>query len=393
MSKDVIEPGGIPLFTGNLEQLTKDAAALTKQAGDFRDGASNVHTEFQGLSACYHAPEADQLFATTLPVKTRADSFAGDLEKAAAALTAYEGEVRPIVDRLAGLRTEAFAFTDSIAGDDHWRRDQKKVDHNERLMNDVAAAVAAFTAAERTCHDKITALVGGSKLTTDDGSHKDGMYGYSEDALKHAEETPWGGHAEREYTGLAWVWHQVKSFVWDGFIVDGIWGTVKGLGTLVGTDGWDKAGQAWTGLAKLATGLAITSTPLAGLYWAAPDKSLPSWLRDSRTAVKETGKALVAWDEWGKNPARAAGSVTFNVLTTVFTGGSGTAAKTGAVAKVLSVTGKVAKVVDPMTYVAKAGKLGIVKVGDLLSGLKNIYTGTYKDALPGLGHLNDIKLG
>ncbi|MFJ8313169.1 hypothetical protein ACIQ9Q_22970, partial [Streptomyces sp. NPDC094438] len=32
-------------------------------------------------------------------------------------------------------------------------------------------------------------------------------------------------------------------------------------------------------------------------------------------------------------------------------------------------------------------------VGDLLSGLKNIYTGTYKDALPGLGHLNDIKLG
>ncbi|MFD9824726.1 hypothetical protein [Streptomyces violascens] len=386
--KDVIEPGGIPMFTGNLEQLTKDAAALTKQAGEFRDGGSNVHKEFQGLSACYQAPEADQLFATTLPVKTKADDFADGLEKAATALTEYEGTVRPLVAKLQSLRTEAFAFTDSIAGDDHWRRDQSKIDHNERLMKDVGATVAAFTDAERACHDKITALVGGSKLTVDDGSHKPGMYGYSADALQHAEETPWGGHAEREYTGLAWAWHQVKSFVWDGFIVDGIWGTIKGLGTLVGTDGWDKAGQAWTGLAKLATGLAISSTPFAAAFWMTPDKDMPSWLRDSRTAMKETGKALVAWDEWGKNPARAAGGVTFNVLTTVFTGGGGSAAKGGAVAKVLSVTGKVAKVVDPMTYVAKAGKFGVIKVGDLFGSLKNVTSGAYTDVLAGGGRFN-----
>ncbi|MGW2819368.1 hypothetical protein [Streptomyces sp. NPDC001415] len=386
--KDVIEPAGIPMFTGNLEQLTKDAAALTKQAGEFRDGGSNVHQEFQGLSACYRAPEADQLFATTLPVKTKADNFADDLEKAAAALTEYETTVRPLVDKLKSLRTEAFAFTDSIAGDEHWRRDQKKIDHNERLMSDVGATVSAFTDAERACHDKITALVGGSKLTVDDGSHKPGMYGYSADALQHAEETPWGGHAEREYTGLAWAWHQVKSFVWDGFIVDGIWGTIKGLGTLVGTDGWDKAGQAWTGLAKLATGLAISSTPFAAAFWATPDKDMPSWLRDSRTAMKETGKALVAWDEWGKNPARAAGGVTFNVLTTVFTGGAGSAAKGGAVAKVLSVTGKVAKIVDPMTYVAKAGKFGIIKVGDLFGSLKNVTSGAYTNVLADGGRFN-----
>ncbi|GAA4068422.1 hypothetical protein [Streptomyces hundungensis] len=388
MSKDVIEPAGIPVFTGDLEQLGRDAAALTRQAGEFRDGGSSVHKEFQGLSACYRAPEADQLFATTLPVKTKADDFADGLEKAATALTTYEAQVKPIVDKLKSLRTEAFAFTDSIAGDDHWRRDQKKIDHNERLMNDVAATVAAFTDAERTCHDAITALVHGSKLSVDDGSHQPGMYGYSADALTHAEGTPWGGHAEREYTGLRWLWEQTKSFVWDGFIVDGIWGTIKGLGTLVGTDGWDKAGQAWTGLAKLATGIVITGTPLGGLFWTVPDKDLPSWLRDSRTAMKETGKALVAWDEWGKNPARAAGGVTFNVLTTVFTGGAGSAAKGGAVAKVLSVTGKVAKVVDPMTYVAKAGKFGVIKVGDLFGNLKNITTGRYADILAGGGKFN-----
>ncbi|MER5545723.1 hypothetical protein ABT072_25480 [Streptomyces sp. NPDC002589] len=76
-----------------------------------------------------------------------------------------------------------------------------------------------------------------------------------------------------------------------------------------------------------------------------PDKDMPSWLRESRNTMKQTGKALLAWDEWGKNPARAAGGVTFNVLTTVFTGGEGAAVagagKAGAVAKAISVAGKV----------------------------------------------------
>ncbi|SCZ07868.1 hypothetical protein SAMN02745898_108271, partial [Streptomyces sp. 136MFCol5.1] len=97
---------------------------------------------------------------------------------------------------------------------------------------------------------------------------------------------------------------------------------------------------------------------------------------DSRTAMKETGKALVAWDEWGKNPGRAAGAVTFNVLTTVFTGGAGAgvsgAGKAGAVAKVLSVAGKAGKVIDPMTYIAKGAGAGLSKIGDITKGLKGI---------------------
>ncbi|MGW9024256.1 hypothetical protein ACWGQ5_08495, partial [Streptomyces sp. NPDC055722] len=99
-------------------------------------------------------------------------------------------------------------------------------------------------------------------------------------------------------------------------------------------------------------------------------------LRDSRTAMKETGKALVAWDEWGKNPARAAGAVTFNVLTTVFTGGAGGAAsgagKAGAVAKALSLAGKAGRVIDPMTYVAKGAGAGLSKIGDISKALKGV---------------------
>ncbi|MET8517385.1 hypothetical protein, partial [Streptomyces sp. NPDC005077] len=139
----------------------------------------------------------------------------------------------------------------------------------------------------------------------------------------------------------------------------------------------DAMGQAWKGLAQLATGLAITSIPGASaLFWTLPDDKLPSWLRDSRTAMKETGKALVAWDEWGKNPGRAAGAVTFNVLTTVFTGGAGAgvsgAGKAGAVAKVLSAAGKAGKVIDPMTYIAKGAGAGLSKIGDIAKGLKGI---------------------
>ncbi|MFI9610872.1 ADP-ribosyltransferase, partial [Streptomyces sp. NPDC052023] len=149
-----------------------------------------------------------------------------------------------------------------------------------------------------------------------------------------------------------------------------------GLGTLVGFGGWDAMGQAWKGLAQLATGLALTSIPGVGtLFWALPDDKLPSWIRDSRTAMKETGKALVAWDQWGKNPARAAGAVTFNVLTTVFTGGAGAgvagAGKAGAVARVLGTT---AKVIDPMTYIAKGAGAGLSKIGDIATSLKGVGT-------------------
>lgn len=374
--EELIIPSGIPQFTGNVDTLVSDARTMASDAKLFRDSGASVHSTFQGLQACYKAPEAEKLFATTAPVATKADAFASDLEKVSGALSTYATEIRPLAKKLSDLKDEAIAFVASVEGDDHWRRDKKKTDHNNSLWRSVNSTVAAFHDAERACYNKIAALCCITPLTVDDGSHKPGMYGYKASDLDHAESTPWGSMAEREYTGIAWLGHQIKSFVWDGFIVDGVWGTITGLGTLVGTDGWDKAGQAWTGLAKLATGIAISASPLAAAYWMAPDDKLPGWLRDSRTAMKETGKALVAYDQWGKNPARAAGGVTFNVLTTVFTGGSGAAAKGGAVAKTVSALGKAGRIVDPMTYVGKAGKFTFVKVGDLMSGLKNLRVGS-----------------
>lgn len=384
----LIDSAGIPQFTGNLEQLELDTTTLTAEAILFRINGALVHSNFQGLSAFYQAPEAADLFSTTAPVATKTDAFADDLEKVSQALTTYGDEVRPLAARLKSLQSEASRFyCNDVAGDEDWREDKDKVQHNNDLWHDVNTTMDAFWAAERACHNKITALVGGIQLTASDGENSCGTYGYKAEDLNKAESTPWGALVDREYTGWAAVGHNIKSFVWDGIIIDSVWGTIKGLGTLIGTDGWDAAGQAWTGLAKLATGLAISLTPAAGAYWMAPKDQLPSWLRDSRTAVTETGKALIAYDQWDKNPARAAGAVTFNVITTVATGGAGAAAKSGAAAKAISVAGKAGHLIDPITYLGKAGKLGAVKVGDLFSSLKNLNTGAYNDVLSGQGKL------
>lgn len=192
---------------------------------------------------------------------------------------------------------------------------------------------------------------------------------------------------EKERHGLDWLGHQVWEFG-TGFVVDGVWGTIRGLGTLVGVDGWDAAGEAWKGLGKLATGVLITAVPVVGVaYWTMPEDKLPSYLRDSRNTVKEAGKALVAWDQWGENPARASGAVTFNVLTTVFTGGAGAAAKGGAVARTVGALGRTARLVDPMTYLGKAARFGTVKVTDLFAGLRGVHAGAYDDILSGAGRV------
>ncbi|MFI6474106.1 hypothetical protein ACIBL5_28040 [Streptomyces sp. NPDC050516] len=396
-----IVASGIPQFTGDLDSLDHDTALLTAEAGAFRDAGAGIHSHFQSTAAFYKAPEADQLFATTAPVAAKTATFADSLEKVSSALSAYSQEVRPLAKKLEDLQRQAFAFTASIAGDEHWQRDEKKRDRNDGIKDEVQATLQAFYEAEITCHNKITALVGGTTLVL--GNHGDKKlvrfgtveYGATADDLSHLDKAPWGSYAEPEYTGLNWLWHQGKSLVWDGFVMDGVWGTVKGLGTLVGTDGWDAAGQAWTGLGKLATGLVILSFPGAReAFMATPDSMMPKWFRDSRTALKETGKALTAYDEWGKNPARATGAVAFNVLTTVFTGGAGSAAKTGAVAKTVSALGKVGRAVDPMTYVFKAGQFGVVKVADVFKGLKGLSVGPLSDAAhlthdPNVLHVTD----
>lgn len=395
----------IPEFSGDLDQLEKDAATLKKTASGIRDTGRDVHNDFQGLVSCYTAPEADQLFHTTAPVRDKADAFATKLETVSGALSGFAKDARPLVQRMEQLRSEAAAFRTSVEGDHDWRKDQKYIDKNRHLVHELGRVWGEFQELERTTATKIDGQVGGTRWIADDGSHKKGMYGFkAEDAAK-ADDTPWGKVDDREYTGLAAAWHWTKHNVGGalkGFFVDGVWGTIKGLGHMVNVFDWDTFTKTWKGIGDVFGGIsAYIMTPFD---WAMDKMFGPVDHSDTdrqKKALRDFGKSLVAYDEWGTNPARAGGTVVFNVLTL----GAGTAlklgkagslaAKTGEageaaatvsrVAKVADAFGKTGRLVDPMTYVGKGAGFAKLKVGDMMAGLRGLHSGAAGDFLHGTG--------
>lgn len=367
-----VDPYGVPVFTGDLAVLDTKVTALVKDAAKIASTTGDVHSSFGGLHAFYKAPEADQLFATTKPVADRGAALKSDLTVVTGALGTYGDDAQPLVAKLERLRQEASAFLDRANADETWREDGDLVEENNRRRNEIAETWAAFQAVERACYNKIISMVpGGTPLKTDDGSGGKGMYGYDAEALKQAKGLPWGDPVKESTR-----WFQFYEHVWDfgkGFVVDGVWGTVKGLGTLVGTEGWDAAKQAWTGLGNLTTGV-ILAVAAPHVLWLTPEDRLPGFARDARNAMKETGKALIAYDQWDENPARAGGAVTFNALTTIFTGGTGGAVsgagKAAAAAKALSFANKAGRYADPTTYLFKGAGAGLTKISDVMAGLK-----------------------
>ncbi|MFD4016448.1 hypothetical protein [Streptomyces sindenensis] len=388
---------GIPVFTGDLALLDATVKELTKDGAKIATAAGDIHSSFGGLQAFYQAPEADQLFATTKPVADRGAALKSDLATITGALGTYSDEAYPLVEKLRQLKRDAGAFLVKVNADDKWREDGDLVEENNHRRDEIRETWAAFQAVERACYNKIIAMVpGGKPLTTNDGSNGKHMYGYDAEALKQAKGLPWGDPVKESTR-----WYQFYEHVWDfgkGFVVDGVWGTVKGLGTLFGTEGWDTAKQAWTGLGNLATGVILTVAAPHAL-WLTPEKDLPGFARDARNAMKETGKALIAYDQWGENPARAGGAVTFNVLTTVFTGGAGGGAsgagKAAAAAKTLSFANKASRVVDPTTYLFKGAGAGLTKISNVMDGLKGMGRVEIPNLPPGAITLPDgaFKLG
>ncbi|MFI1282461.1 hypothetical protein ACH4U5_17205 [Streptomyces sp. NPDC020858] len=370
-----VDPGEVPVFTGDLAVLDAQVKAISSGGAAVSTATSDVHTSFGGLQAFYQAPEADQLFATTKPVQDLGLKLSSDMCTIAGALGTYSRDAAPVIKRLENLKAEAQAFRTKTDKDEKWREDGDLIDENLARRNEIAEVWEQFHEVERAAHAKIVALVGGKPLRVNDGSNAPDMYGYDAEALKQAKSLPWGDAVEESIPGWQF-WEHGWEFT-KGFFVDGVWGTLKGLGGLVGLQGWDVFKQSWAGLGKLGTGLGIMMIPGAGaVFMSLPDDKLPSYLRESRTAMKETGKALLAWDQWGSNPGRAAGAVTFNVVTTVFTGGAGGAVsgagKAGAVAKALSFAGKAGRAVDPMTYIFKGAGAGFSKIGDVMAGLKGM---------------------
>ncbi|MFF6905575.1 hypothetical protein ACFY9Q_06520 [Streptomyces sp. NPDC012389] len=372
----MIDPEKIPTFTGNLETLETHAASLKTTASGIRGTGRDVHTAFQALDPVYDAPEQEELLDSTIPVRDKSDEFAKKLESVSGALTGFASTARPLVTRMNQLREDAEKFVADNKDDDDWQEDQGKIDENARLVREVGTTWVAFQGVERDAANKITSLVGGTRFVADDGSHKAGMYGFRESDVKDAKETPWGTADEREYTGLRAAWEWTKDNVGGGlkgFFVDGVWGTVKGLANMVNVFDWDTFKETWSGIGDIFGG--ISGYIITPYDWAMDKMFGPADHTDRdrrKAALRDFGKALVAWDEWGKEPSRAFGVVVFNGLT--LGAGSllklGRSGKLGVGAEAATAVGKAGALVDPMSYLGKAVGLTKLKVGDFMESLK-----------------------
>ncbi|WP_328865934.1 hypothetical protein [Streptomyces sp. NBC_00304] len=372
----MIDPGKIPTFTGNLENLETHAASLKTTATGIRDTGKDVHTAFQALDPVYDAPEQEELLDSTIPVRDRADAFAEKLESVSGALAGFASNARPLVTRMNQLREDAAKFVADNKDDDDWQQDQDKIDENARLVDEVGTTWVAFQGIERDAANQITSLVGGTHFVVDDGSHKAGMYGFKEGDVKDADETPWGTVDEREYTGLRAAWEWTKDNVGGalkGFFVDGVWGALKGLGSMFNVFDWDNFKTTWSGIGDVFGG--ISAYLLTPYDWALDKMFGPVDHSDTdkqKAALRNFGKSLVAWDEWDKDPSRAFGTVLFNGLTI----GSGSLLKLGKAGKLakgaeaVTALGKAGALVDPMSYLGKAAGVTKLKVGDLMESLK-----------------------
>jgi hypothetical protein len=349
----VIDPGAIPRFQGDVDALEADASTLKGVGQGVRATGADVDSTWQGLAAFYEAPEAARLFAATGPVRSRADDLGDDVVSVAGTLSGYAAEVRPIAARLDALRVEAASFVQNVADDDDWREDGGKVDQHNGLLTQVDQQVLALQDAERTAANAINALFGGRQWHA--GGSDAGTYGPT--VIPADAERPWGAPEQKDEPWWKDVVNGGVSLV-KGFVVDGLWEDVMGLVGFINPFDWDKFSASWGGL-----------WTLTGKLFYAPGEWAEGW--------KNLGKALVAWDMWSQDPARAFGTVLFNVVTLPLAAlkalKAGKAARLGKagtaddVADAVADTGKLPDGARLTDQLADAGKLdpALPTVGDL----------------------------
>ncbi|MBC7307484.1 MAG: hypothetical protein H5T80_11265, partial [Dietzia sp.] len=377
-----IDPSAIPGDDLDPDVIEAAADGMSLDAGTIRDAGADVVSTWRGLGGCYQAPEAETLFAVMDPVETNARDFADELTAVATALRGFAADVRPIKTALAAVRADAWNFRDKVAGNDEWEYDQDLVDENTDLVRRVNALQVQLWQAERTCANTIRALFGAAPWHA--MTSQDDPLGYGIEEIPTDADMPWGSQVARRDHCPKSAAVSVKRFVWDGVVVDGIWGTVTGLGSLVGISdwhfSWDTFTSSWVGISALIgnDGNGNWSLGNAGQAWLG------------------LGKGLISYDTWEDDPARAAGGAIFNVATILIpagaavTGTKGAATAAGTASRVSTWLARGARIVDmtdPVALTIRGARLALPKIDDLLVGMRG--------ALEGLSdgfHVPDIPL-
>ena len=419
-----IDPTQIPGEHIKPELVEAAARDLGDVAREVRDNGGDIVSEWRKLAPVYETPEAHLVLDLMNPVNEQSTTLGDNLDALGKALREFAEEVRPIKERLATLRTQAqnFVDTDVAAGvqvqepnpeyyhisnpyhaydtydqpspipqfitvTKKWHEVQSSVDRNNELIRDVSAQQVELWDAERACANKIRAIYGAAPLGLwGEGDDPEAGWGLGE-IPDGAEGLPWGEEVERtKGCGEKAVTVVFKDFLWDGVVVDGIWGTVEGLGMLFagynpedGTFTWGTAGEAWKNLGLIGAGLLINASPVGvadiSTRMINGESVLPGPIADFKAQTDEAlinaGKGLIAWDMWSENPGRAAGGTTFNLATILIPGGAAVSGIKGGstAARVLSKAARAVELIDPSAWALRGGlKLG----GIALDGIENL---------------------
>ncbi|MEV7646442.1 hypothetical protein [Arthrobacter sp. NPDC089319] len=335
------------------ELLRTHARALDKTAEGIVDAVELIEGDWSGLEAVYKSPEAPQAYVAVKPVKTTAEEIKADTAAIKSAIETFADWADTFKARYDALVVRWHGIRSRIASEgDDWRKEEDLVNDDNQLLKDANSLAAEHMAAERACHNAITALYGGITLveTTQDGPGTGQQaYGYSAEQLDSATgegHIPWGKPTEWDKPWYRDAWDGVVSFgkgVWSG-----ITGTVTGLWNMVNFTDGETFAATWKGIGQIALNVAIVSSPITAVV--AEKIGGPGTVKKAGEELLAVGKAAIHWDDWQRDPAYAAGATAFDLSAILLTAGGGAAAKVGGVAnKVTAVSragGVASKVLD-----------------------------------------------
>ncbi|WP_231391563.1 DNA/RNA non-specific endonuclease [Nocardiopsis sp. CNS-639] len=320
----LINPAAFPIPTASPATLERQAGDLRREGANVAGIGGDIKSAWAGLSSCYSAPEAETLYAVVDPVATDGDKVETSFDKAASALETFAEAVRDIKGKWATLKTDSYAFLNSIEGDDDWReadgfidsllgRESEKVEEHQALLDRADALRREYEEAERACANAINAdipdrtnFVAGDG----DGESAPGEFEHGYDGYLGDVAMAWGGPMETDH---GW-WVDAGSAVGDFFV--GIAEDVGGITGMYSSEGWFE--MSWgDAMWEYHEGNLQSLASLAGMYDSESDSWGWSGWDTVGNAWKDAAHAVVPWEEWSERPGYVIGTALLNIGATV----------------------------------------------------------------------------
>ncbi|MFC9937003.1 DNA/RNA non-specific endonuclease [Nocardiopsis alba] len=347
----LIDPSAFPIPTTDHVELRNQASALRKAGKGVAETGEDIVSTWGGLSACYTAPESEDLLGALAPVSANGSDVESGTDRAAGALEDFADEVREIKMEWNDLRNRAAAFRERMLSEEDWKKSDhwftstsSNVEKSNAYRDEALALIKWYERAQRICANTISRGIAGRTVFVRGSSSQatTNPDAFVFDTIDTDADIPsvWGepGTADQ-------YWHQdALDAVWD-FGVDAVQGTGAMLG-MHSSEGWFEMswGDAlkeyhWDNLTSAASLIGMYDAETDSLGWSGTDTIHGAW--------RDLAHSVVPWEEWGDRPGYVIGTAALNVVGLV--GGAAlTATGVGAVVGVPLMAWRGMSIVDGM---------------------------------------------